>query len=80
MDKNLEKYNKIFMDNFRKKEEELEGLRYRAFPAWDSLGHMQLISELEEAFDISMDTADTLAFTSYVNGKQILEKYGVQMG
>ena len=38
---------------------------------------MDLMSELEEAFDIRIDTQDVLAFTSYETGKEVLGKYGV---
>lgn len=74
---NLEQYNKIFCGMFRKRTEELPGLRYRGIPLWDSIGHMDLIGELEEAFDIRIDTRDVLDFTSYVKGKEVLGRYGV---
>lgn len=74
---NLEKYNKIFRGMFRKKDEELPGLRYRNHPLWDSIGHMDLIGELEETFDIRIDTQDVLDFTSYEKGKEVLARYGV---
>lgn len=74
---NLEKYNQIFCSMFRKKEEELPGLRYRGIPLWDSIGHMDLIGELEETFNIRIDTRDVLDFTSYEKGKEVLGRYGV---
>ena len=58
-------------------EEELPGLKYRGIPLWDSIGHMDLVGELEEAFDIHMDTPDVLDFTSYEKGKEVLGRYGV---
>lgn len=74
---NLEKYNKIFRSMFHKTDEELPGLRYRTIPLWDSIGHMDLMGELEETFDIRIDTRDVLDFTSYEKGKEVLAKYGV---
>lgn len=74
---NLEKYNKVFRGMFRKKDEELPGLKYRGIPLWDSIGHMDLMGELEEAFDIRIDTRDVLDFTSYEKGKEVLARYGV---
>ncbi len=73
----LEKYNKIFRGMFRKTDEELPGLKYRGIPLWDSIGHMDLIGELEEAFDIHIDTRDVLDFTSYEKGKEVLDRYGI---
>lgn len=67
---NLEKYNKIFMGVFRKKEEELKELKYRGFDLWDSIGHMDLVAELEEAFEIRLDTSDMLNLTSYEKAKR----------
>lgn len=74
---NLERYNRTFRMLFRKKDEELEELRYRGIALWDSIGHMDLMGELEEEFDIRIDTIDVLDFTSYEKGKEILGRYGV---
>ena len=76
---NLETYNQIFQQLFNKKEEELPELKYRGFALWDSIGHMDLISELEEAFDLSIASGDVLNFTSYEKGKEILRGYGVDI-
>ena len=76
---NLEKYNQAFMNAFEIGEDQLAGLKYQDIEAWDSVGHMQLIAELEDAFDIMMDTDDIIDFSSYEKGKEILskEEYGV---
>lgn len=74
---NLERYNNIFMSVFRKKEEELKGLKYRGFDLWDSIGHMDLVAELEEAFEIRLETSDMLDLTSYEKGMEVLAEYGV---
>lgn len=76
---NLEKYNKVFMDVFRKKEDEIQNLQYQKIQKWDSIGHMDLMSEMEETFDIRMNTPDVLAFTSYKKGKEILKAYGIHI-
>lgn len=75
---NLEKYDGLFLSAFRVPPEELPGLKYRGIPLWDSLGHMDLMSAMEEAFKISISTADVLDFSSYDKGKEILQKYGVE--
>lgn len=76
---NLEKYNQIFKKIFRKTDEGIKGLKYQGIPTWDSVGHMDLMAELEEAFEIRMETPDVLDFTSYEKGKKILAKYGVEI-
>lgn len=77
---NLEKYNKAFMETLEIGEDRLEGLKYQDIAAWDSVGHMSLVSAIEDAFDIMMDTDDIIDFSSYEKGKEILAKdnYGVE--
>lgn len=75
---NLEKYNEIFTRLFSVEESELnEEFTFAAVDKWDSLLHMTLISELEDTFDIMLDTEDILHFGGYVNGKTILKKYDI---
>jgi len=74
---NLEKYNNLFIKNLKVKEEDLGGLKYRGTNLWDSLGHTELISDLEELFDIHINTEDVMDIYSYERGKEVLKKYGV---
>ena len=74
---NLEKYNRAFMMNFRVSEKELPDVKYEGLGKWDSVGHMDLIADLEAAFDIEMDTKDVLDLSTYEKGKEVLAKYGV---
>lgn len=76
---NLEKYDKLFLDSFPVAKEELPCLKYRGIPAWDSVGHMELMSAMEETYGISISTPDLLDFSSYEKGKEILAKYGVEL-
>lgn len=69
---NLEKYNQAFCETFDLKEDQLAGLEYQGIEAWDSVGHMGLISVLEDSFDIMMETDDIIDFSSYEKGKEIL--------
>jgi acyl carrier protein len=69
---NLEKYNKVFCESLEISEEKLAGLKYQDVETWDSVGHMNLMAELEEAFDIMMETDDIVDFSSYEKGKEIL--------
>lgn len=76
---NIEKYNNAFFNAFQVEESELPGLEYQGITAWDSVGHMQLIAELEDAFDIMMDTDDIIDLSSYEKGKEILSKYEITL-
>ena len=48
---NLEKYDYAFMSNFRASKSELPSLKYEGLGKWDSVTHMDLIADLESAFD-----------------------------
>lgn len=75
---NLEKYTEVFTNLFEISEEEAKKLHYQDIEVWDSVGHMQLISELEEAFGIDMEADDIIDFESYEVGKEILStKYEI---
>ena len=75
---NLEKYNKIFVDVLGVSENVLdESFTFKAVPQWDSVAHLSLISELEDAFDVMFESEDILHYGSYENGKKILNRMGV---
>ena len=56
-----------------------ENLKYNEIPEWDSIGHMTLISNLEDAFEISFETDDIVDFSSFNKGKEILKKYNIKI-
>ena len=72
-----EKYNNAFIQSLDVTEDQLNGLSYQDVPAWDSVGHMGLISELEDAFDIQLETDDIVDFNSYEKGIELLTKYDI---
>lgn len=76
---NLEKYNEAFIESFGVTAEQLPDLEYQGIPEWDSVGHMQLIAALEDAFDIMFDTDDIIDFSSYEKGKEFMSKYEVEL-
>ncbi|ABP61186.1 hypothetical protein [Enterobacter sp. 638] len=76
---NLVKYNAIFVETFEVSEEILPTYKYQDTPSWDSVGHMSMIAALEEAFDIMLDTEDIIDFSSWEKGKEILNKYDVEV-
>ena len=75
---NKQKYQDIFIKslsiNGKKFDENIE---YNEIPEWDSIGHMTLISGLEEGFNISMETDDIVDFSSFKKGIVILKKYSI---
>lgn len=71
---NLEKYNQVFVDTLEVDESQLADLKYQDVELWDSVGHMTLVANLEEAFDIMLETDDIIDLSSYEKGKEILSK------
>ena len=77
---NLDKYNQCFITSFTIDESAFKNnIEYNSIPEWDSIGHMAMIAELEETFDISMDIDDVIEFSSYNRGIEILKKYEVSI-
>lgn len=75
---NLESYRSIFRNTFEVEDDALnDGFTFQAVEAWDSLAHLTLIGELEDTFDIMLETDDILHFGGFENGIRILEKHGV---
>ena len=73
------KYQDIFIKSLSIETSKFnENLKYNEIPEWDSIGHMTLISGLEEEFKITMDTDDIVDFASFKKGFEILNKYGVK--
>jgi acyl carrier protein len=76
---NLEKYKKAFVDSLSLSASvKVEKLEYQAIDEWDSIGHMTLMSELEDTFSITIDTDDIVDFGSFEKGKEILKKYKIK--
>ena len=75
---NIEKYKKTFISalNIDKKKFN-QNLKYNEIPEWDSIGHMTLVSGLEDAFNITLETDDIIDFSSYKKGMEILKKYKI---
>ena len=77
---NLEKYNAIFTEVFGATAEQLgEDYSKETVSEWDSVHQLNLISLLEETFDLMLDPEDIMAFTSYYAGKAILVKQGIDL-
>lgn len=76
---NLDKYFEAYRIAIQQVDENtLESMKYRD-AGWDSVAHMVLMSEIENAFDIMLDTDDVIDFSSFEKGKEILRKYGIEL-
>lgn len=77
---NIEKYKKIFVESLDISSDNVnENLKYNDIPEWDSIGHMTLMSGLEDGFSITLETDDIVDFSSFSKGKEILKKYNIKI-
>ena len=75
---NFEKYKNVFKDSFSIDESQFKvDLEYNSIDNWDSIGHMGMITTLEETFEIELDIDDVIGLSSFKIGFEILEKYGI---
>lgn len=76
----LKKYRNVFIESLSiEKDKMKDNLEYNEIPEWDSIGHMTLMSGLEEEFNISLETDDIVDFGSFKKGIEILKKYNVKI-
>lgn len=77
---NLEKYNAIFTEVFGATAEQFdENYSKETVSEWDSVHQLNIISLLEETFDLMLDPEDIMACTSYIAGKEILANNGIEL-
>jgi acyl carrier protein len=75
---NKTKYSKVFIECFGVTNEELNNnLEYNSIAAWDSVGHMSLIAQLEDEFEIMLEMDEIIDFSSYTKGMEILAKHNI---
>ena len=77
---NVGKYKSCFVESLEIEIDLVDDkLEYNSIPEWDSIGHMTLMSGLEEEFNISIETEDIVDFSSFKKGIEILNKYNVKI-
>lgn len=77
---NLEKYNAIFTEVFGVTAKQLgDNFSKETISEWDSVHQLNIITLLEENFDLFLDPEDIMACTSYNAGKEILTKNGIEL-
>jgi len=70
-----DKVKEIFSNVFEVEISEVENIEYQSVEAWDSIGHMMMISELETEFGISIDMDDVIIISKLSECLDILKKY-----
>jgi len=54
-------------------------LAYQSIPQWDSVGHMALVVEIENIFNVTLDTDDIIGMSDVSKAVEILKKHGVAL-
>jgi acyl carrier protein len=76
----IENYTKVFKNALNLEDSKFsENIKYNEVEEWDSIGHMTLVSELEEEFKITFETDDIIDFSSFKKGIEILKKYKINL-
>lgn len=70
--------NKSLQDVFQRVLEldsssDLDTLTYRSIPSWDSVGHMALVAEIEDVFQVELSTQQVLDLSSFNKANEIVE-------
>lgn len=74
-----QRLKKIFADSLNIAIERVtDDLTYNSIPEWDSVGHMHLISALDEELDTMIETVDIVGMRNFKAAKEILKKYGMK--
>ncbi len=75
-----QKYKQVFIEVFGVLESALnDDFSKDNVKEWDSVHQLNIVALLEETFDVMFEPEDIMGFTSYKAGKEILEKYGVEI-
>jgi len=53
-----------------------ESMAYGETQGWDSIAHMNLVAEIETAFDIMLATEDVIGMRTFVKAKEIVARNG----
>lgn len=77
---NIEKLNEIFCEVFSVEATKLnDAFGKCTADGWDSIKQLSLTSSIEDTFDIMLDPEDIIGCTSYLNAKNILVKYEIEL-
>jgi acyl carrier protein len=52
-------------------------LAYQSIEPWDSVGHMALVAEIENTFNVTLDTDEIIAMSDVGKAVEIIRKHGV---
>lgn len=75
---NTEKLISVFSESLGiDKSKVTADLEYSTIAEWDSVAHMALVAEIDDQFDIMLDTDDVIELSSFSRAVEILKKYDI---
>jgi acyl carrier protein len=78
MSSNTTKLNKILAKVLLIDEQKIsDTMSRKTVKEWDSMAHLMLVSELESAFEITMDDDDIMEIQTVADIKKTLQKQGI---
>ncbi len=78
---NIDKLKGAFIENVGvRADTDWQKLAYGSTPGWDSVAHMALISGIENAFDIMLNTDEVINMSDFSKAKQIVASHGIALG
>lgn len=69
------KLTEIFASVFEVERDEVPSIEYQSVPAWDSIGHMMMIAEVEEQFGISISMEHVIVISNFEECLTVISKY-----
>ena len=57
---------------------DVEALEYQGIREWDSLAHMTLVAEIENEFEIMLDTDEVIGMSSFAKAREIVAEHLVE--
>ena len=57
---------------------DLEHVAYRETPTWDSVAHLQLLTALEEAYQLTFELEELMGMTDYAEICAVIERRGLR--
>jgi len=75
---NTDKLKRVFAESLGISANKVKNsLAYQKEPKWDSISHMVLVSNIENEFEISFDTDEVIAMSTFAIAVKILKKHKI---
>ena len=78
MENNTAQLERAFVESLSvPRDTDFSTLAYRSIEEWDSVAHMLLVEQIEETFDVMLESQDVIDMSSFSKAQEILTKHGI---